>query len=310
MKLPVFCLCLFLIVASCKKDHDPTKPPAKDTTLLVATYFYSSTDTTVPYVSRDTLFYNNLWKIDKVMRYYPGSPADSIEYSFLYYPDTTISDFTAVAYSANPPWLRRYTFLYNGDKLDNLIYYNEANELTFTFAYDNEGRLYRYNSSFTNTHGDSISLGMPYMKGTYYRNGSGALDSIVTGTFNGGRGESGKDTLYDNMVFKLNSNAALPADAIDRSYLLCLSAFPFFYLSGVDFNVFLQQFFVGNEVSLYRSGTYSGTFLFFLGADFTDRPFDFTAVLYADNQVKWMVNPIMKNRTGWAMAKLVYGKIK
>lgn len=64
---------------------------------------------------------------------------------------------------------------------------------------------------------------------------------------------------------------------------------------GTAFNFFLQQYFVGNELSIFGSGIYSGTYLFFFGMDFTDHPLDFTAVLYADNKVKWIVNPVMKS---------------
>ncbi|WP_343690284.1 hypothetical protein [Chitinophaga sp.] len=182
-----------------------------------------------------------------------------------------------------------------------MIYYNEANEATFNLTYDSSGYLHAYTSSFTRTNGDSIPAGMPYARGVYYRSTKGGLDSIVTGVYAGDK--KGDDALFNTLAFKLNTHEALAADAIDQSYLLCLSSYPDFYLMSADFNYFLQQFFNGNKLSVFRSGTYQGK-------EGANRQIDFTAILNENSRVKWIMNPGMINKTGWVMAKLVYGKVR
>lgn len=300
MKLPFFCLCMILLAVACKKDQD-IPATDKNTTLPTTVYFYSSTDTTAGYVAYDTISYFRINKMATVTRHFTAAPADSIEYSFMYYNDHSVSDFMAISRTSKQPWFRIYRFEYNYDwKLDKMVYYNEANKATFNLTYDSNGYLHAYTSSFTRTNGDSIPGGMPYAKGVYYRSSNGGLDSIVTGVYAGEK--KGDEMLFNTMAFKLNTHEALAAGAIDRSYLLCLSSYADFYLMSADFNYFLQQFFNGNDLSVFRSGTYQG-----LG--FNNRPIDFTAVLNEDKSVQWIMNPGMINKTGWVMAKLVYGKV-
>jgi hypothetical protein len=291
---------MILFAVACKKGND-VPATVVNTTLPTTVYFYSSTDSTAGYFAYDTLTYNKLNKILKVTRHFTAAPADSIEYSFMYYNEHSVSDFMAISRTSKQPWFRIYRFEYTYDwKLDKMIYYNESNEATFNLTYDSNGYLHSYNSSFTRTNGDSIPEGMPYAKGVYYRTSKGGLDSIVTGVYAGEK--KGDDTLFNTMAFKLNTNEALTADAIDQSYLLCLSSYEDFYLMSADFNYFLQQFFNGKSLSVFRSGTYEGM-------GFGNRPIDFTAVLNENKSVKWITNPGMINKTGWVMAKLVYGEV-
>ena len=302
MRLPIFCLCIILIVSACTKNKNTAIPDTiMNANMPTMVYFYDSADTSGIPVAYDTISYNLLKKISRVRRYFALSPADSMQFYFGYQNDSCVSFMTVQAPGAKKPWFKDFRFNYNYNwKLERMRYITESHDVTFNFNYDDQWRLQSYQSSFTRTNGDSIPLGTPYAKGVYYRSATGNLDSLVTGVFDR---KVGNDTLYHSKVITLRDQAALPADAIDKSYLLCLSAFSDFYLMSADFNVFWEQFFQG-DVSLYRSGRYA------TGDHTQVNPIDFTAVLYDSKNVKWIVNPVLKNKTGWVMAKIIYGDVK
>lgn len=313
MQKLLFVLAVLFVATGCKKDrhNDPVTPPVTDT-VLTDVYFYSSTDTTSgEYVRHDHIFYNKDKRIDSMVSDFPEDPQDAVISTFAYNSDGNLQQLRAWAPASSPEFFRDYTIGYDaGKRVTSLDYRISTYGLGFTFAYDGSGRLQHYSGVYNydvsnNTNPDFVRVGDPYTAGTFFRS-SGRLDSIYSDNamviING-------DTSFNRSVIVLNGATALPANAIDRAYLLALTwSRPRRFPMDGNFSIFLHQF-LDPSVSYFRSGSYGTTFPGLPEAEFTGKPIDFTAVLNADKRVRWITNSLEDLYQGWSMMKLEYTKL-
>lgn len=269
----------------------------------------SSIDTTLEYYMRDTMYYNSDLRIEKIITTFNAS--DSVTSRYTYNSNGNITNLNVSAPFNNLYSNYNYRFYYNGNnRLDSMMKTGEIDTIRYKFSYDENNRLTRIQSNYYNpvNYFSSYEDGDIYHEENYYWSGTNNIDSIHTGYYTA----RNRDQIYDLTTLAIPAGTAtIAADAIPAAYLLRLALQRDVYLPGGYINCYWQQF-LNPGVPMLTSGIYNYA-SYYDGISRTGHAYNFSAVMNADNTVRWISNEQLSftgTRTKYmGMNKLVYSKV-